>query len=338
MKDTRKIFLPLTLDNSTKQLFSGKQLIGFAVTLLGFVAWQAAVFAIGDSTHWHGLIIAAIDLVGCWLIILFLRKVVLRENQMMQQYQQHQNLQKTDLGFIWNIFSIRNGHIYYCNGMQAVIIKLTHGYLLDRPADQEEVHRESINAALGNLTKQGFKFIYLNREVKDSNLEPLMQTERQLFKYKDTPIYKTASQIIKHTFDVCDKIANTEQEFYVIYADNMETIRHLDHAAKEFLNILHGGIYVQMSILTDAEIWQFIADVYGISYINTSELLLQKFQDNQLQMVRILDVKRDDDVPLAETDLFNRTEQNIEEAQPEQTYATEQVQDTLLADTEDDYL
>lgn len=335
MKDTRKIFLPLTLDNSTKQLFSGKQLIGFAVTLLGFVAWQVVVFAISDSTHWHSLIIAAIDLVGCWLIVLFLRKVVLRENQMIQQYQQHQNLQKTDLGFIWNIFSIRNGHIYYCNGMQAVVIRLTHGYLLDRPADQEEVHRESINAALGNLTKQGFKFIYLNREVKDSNLEPLMQTERQLYKYRDTNIYETASKIIKHTFDVCDQIANTEQEFYVIYADNMETIKNLDHAAKEFLNFLHGGIYVQMSVLTDIEIWQFIADIYGISYINTSELLLQKFQDNQLQMVRILDVRRDDDTPMSDTSLTEPTTDELEQAQVQETVPTDI---NVNSDTEDDYL
>ena len=295
MKDTNKIFLPLTLDNSTKTLFSGKQLIGFCIFLLLIMVWQVLVIKIGDITNWTLLPLLAIDFVGCWILIFLLRKIVLQENQMIRQYQQHQNLQKTDLSFIWNIFSIRDGHIYYCNGMQAVIIQLTHGYLLDRPADQQKIHRETINTALGNLTKQGYKFMYLNREVKDSNLEPLMKTEHNLYQFKDTPIYATANEIIRHTFAVCDTIANTEFEYYVIYADNMDNIKKLDHAAKEFIDTLHGGIYVKMEVLDDSHIWGFIADLYGISYINTAALLSQKFEDNQLPLVKIVDVMRSDD-------------------------------------------
>lgn len=295
MRDTHKIFLPLTLDNSTKTMFSGKQLVGFCVFLLLGVAWQICVLRIGDSTNWPTWVLVVIDIVVSWFLIFLLRKLVLKENQLIKQYQQHQNLQKTDLGFIWNIFSVREGHIYYCNGMQAVIVQLTHGYLLDRPADQEQVHREAVKTALGNLTKQGYKFMYLNREVKDSNLEPLMKTEHNLYQYRDTSIYETASKIIRHTFDVCDRIANTEQEYYVIFADTMDTIKKLDHAAKGFLDNLHGGIYVKMQILNDDEIWEFIAQLYGISYINTAELLSQKFEDNQLPLVKIVDVIRDND-------------------------------------------
>lgn len=308
MKDTRKIFLPLTLDNSTKTLFSGKQLVGFCLFLLLGVTWQVLVIKIGDMTSWPLWILIGIDIVGTWFIIFLLRKIVLKENQMIKQYQQHQNLQKTDLGFIWNIFSVRDGHIYYCNGMQALVVQLTHGYLLDRPADQEQIHRDAVKAALGNLTKQGYKFIYLNREVKDSNLEPLMRTEHNLYQFKDTSIYETASKIIRHTFDVCDRIANTEQEYYVIFADSMDTVKRLDHTAKEFLDYLRGGIYVKMKVLDDAEIWEFIAQLYGISYINTAELLSQKFEDNQLPLVKIVDVMRDDD---------EQQEQVQEQYQPE---------------------
>lgn len=295
MKDTRKIFVPLTLDNSTKTLFSGKQLVGFCLFLLLGVTWQICVLRIGDITGWPGWLLIVIDIVGSWFIIFLMRKIVLKENQMIKQYQQFQNLQKSDLGFIWNIFSVRDGHIYYCNGMQAVVIQLTHGYLLDRPADQEQTHRDAIKTALGNLTKQGFKFMYLNREVKDSNLEPLMKTEHDLYQYKDTSVYNVANQIIRHTFVVCDRIANTEQEYYVIFADTMDTVKRLDHAAREFIDNLHGGIYVKMQILADDAIWEFIANMYGISYINTAELLSQKFEDNQLPLVKIIDVVRDTD-------------------------------------------
>lgn len=303
MKDTHKIFLPLTLDNSTKTLFSGKQLLGFCVFILLAVTWQVVVLKIHDTWYLATLPTLAVDVVGCWILIFLLRKIVLHENQMIKQYQQHQNLQKTDLSFIWNIFSIREGHIYYCNGMQAVVVQLTHGYLLDRPADQEQLHRQAVNAAVGNLAKQGYKFMYLNREVKDSNLEPLMRTEHNLYQFKDTSVYETASEIIRHTFAVCDKIANTESEYYVIYADNMDSIKKLDHAAKEFIDTLHGGIYVKMEILDDAHIWKFIADLYGISYINTAALLSQKFEDNQLPLVKIVDVMRTEDkeaTPLVE--------------------------------------
>lgn len=295
MKDTRKIFLPLTLDSSTKQLFSGKQLLGFCVFFLLLVFWQVAILKIRDSFSLPVWLILLIDFVGVWFLVFLLRKIVLKENQMMRQYQQHQNLQKTDLGFIWNIFNIHDGHIYYCNGMQAVVIQLTHGYLLDRPPDQEQTHRDAVNIAIGNIAKQGYKFVYLNRESKESNLEPLMRTEHQLYQYKNSSIYETASKIIQHTFNMCSSIANTEQEYYVIFADTMDTVKKLDHAAAEFLNALHGGIYVQKKVLSDDEIWAFIADLYGVSYINTAALLSQKFENNQLPLVRIIDVMRTDD-------------------------------------------
>ncbi len=330
MKDTRKIFLPLTLDNSTKQLFSGKQLIGFCLFFLFLVFWQVVILKIRDGFNLPIWAVLLIDLVGVWFLVYLLRKIVLKENQMMKQYQQHQNLQKTDLGFIWNIFNIHDGHIYYCNGMQAVVIQLTHGYLLDRPADQEQIHRDAVNIAIGNMAKQGYKFVYLNRESKESNLEPLMKTEHQLYQYRNSSIYETASKIIQHTFNMCSSIANTEQEYYVIFADNMDTIKKLDHAAAEFLNALHGGIYVQKKVLNDEEVWAFIADLYGVSYINTAALLSQKFENNQLPLVRIIDVVRTDDYT-EETEEASSSIHETSDTQP--AYYPEQ---EIMQDNNDD--
>lgn len=293
----RKIFLPLTLDNSTKTYFSGKQIFGAIIFGILLLLFQLFCFRLGTELligfSFAGVLSVVIDLAGTYIILLLFRKIVLRENKMMRAYQQNQNLQKTDISFCWDIFTIRDKKIFYCNGSQGLVICLTHGYLLDRAPNQEQVHRDLVKNAIGNLTKQGYRFLYYNREVKDSNLGPLGVTEHNLYKYKGTSIYETANKMIKHTYRACQAIANTEQEFYVILADQMDTIKKLDHVAKEFLNALQGGIYVKSWIMNDEEIWDFISSLFGISYIDTSALLTKKFAEHQVQLVSVIDVERE---------------------------------------------
>lgn len=291
MKDRKKIFIPLTLDNSTKSLFSIKQMIGIFLFVILFVVFQLGMLKLYDglllNVNGRGLITIVVDVIGTYIIIFVFRKLILQENKMIRAYQLNQHLQKTDISFCWDIFSIRDGHIFYCSGMQGVVVKLSHGYLLDRAPDQETMHRDLVKQALGNMTKQGYKFIYYNREIKDSNLKPLEETERRLHKYADTSIYNTANQIIKHTYKACQAIANTEVEYYIILADRMDTIKKLDHIANEFINALHGSIYVDLELLSDEGIWEFITSLFGVSYINTSALLSKKFREEEIQLVTI---------------------------------------------------
>lgn len=306
----KKIFLPLTLDNSTKTYFSGKQIFGIILFGLGFLLFQVLCLRMHTdlfSRLSFGVVATiAVDLAGSYFIIFLFRKVVLQENKMMRAYQQNQNLQKTDISFCWDIFTIRDNKIFYCNGSQGIIVSLSHGYLLDRAANQERVHRDLVKKAIGNLAKQGYRFLYYNREVRDSNLGPLSVTEHNLYKYKDTKIYDTANKIIKHTYKVCQSVANTEQEYYVILADSMSTIKKLDHIAKEFLNTLKGGIYVKTWVLNDAEIWDFISSLFGISYVDPSVLLSKKFAEQQVQLVTVIDVDREQS-PSDEQTIANNT-------------------------------
>lgn len=297
MKETKKVFIPLTLDNSTKHFFSSKQIIGIALFALGLLGVQLVAFQLYtkllltmSKPLW--LIIPG-DIIVTYLLIFFFRKIVLRENEMMRHYRDNQHLQKTDISFCWDIFAIKDSRVFYCNGMQGVLVCLSHGYLLDRPPDQEEIHRAAVKSALGAIVKQGFSFIYFNREVQDSNLGPLELTERRLTQFQNQPFYETANAIIKHTYNVCSAIANTEQEYYLFLANNFETIRKLDHAVKEFINMLQGGIYVKMEILDTVRIWQFISEQFGTSLIDPSTLLTKKFEDADVQMVKILEVNRD---------------------------------------------
>lgn len=305
----KKIFLPLTLDNSTKTAFSGKQLFGFVAFGFLFIVFQLLVLKVWDNPAYSTkpwLLPATIltEVVAAYFTIFLIRKIVLHENKLMKNYQTNKDLQKTEIDFMWDIFAIKNSHIKYCSsGMEAVVIRLTHGYLLDRPPDQEKIHREIINTALGNLCKQGFKHIYFNREVKDPNLEPLRETQRYMIKYKDTEFYKTANHIVQHTLRVCETVANTEQEFYVIFADGMDLINRLDYAAEEFIHNLEGGVYANVEKLEDDAIWEFICSLYGLKFIDKSRLLNKMFEDNSLQLVQILEVNRasENEVPKHDT-------------------------------------
>lgn len=297
---SKKVFLPLTLDNSTKTAFSGKQLIGFFLFGVVYVFFQVVVIRMQSSLLYTSPlkvpITLVVEVIGTYFIVFLLRKIVIREDKIMKNYQANQSLQKTELDFMWDIFSIKDGRIRYCSsGREAMVIRLTHGYLLDRPYNQEQMHRDAINTALGNLSKQGYTHIYFNREVRDPNLGPLQETQRLITKYKDERIYATANQILQHTFHICETVANTEQEYYVIFADTMDTIKKLDHVAKEFINSLQGAVYVRKDILNDDQIWEFICSLYGLKFIDKSRLLNKMFSDNDLQLVEILEVNRASD-------------------------------------------
>lgn len=315
MKDTNRIFVPLTLDNSTKHIFTGKQIVGSAIFILAFLLLQAGAFKLGSvlelkmaNPKW---IVICGDLVATYFLVFLFRKIVLSEDKMMQAHRDNQELQKTDIGFCWNIYAVRDNKIYYCNGMQGLVVCLTHGYLLDRPEDQEEIHRDAVMNALGILAKQGFSFLYFNREVQDSNLGPLRASERRLAAFQGLPFYQYANSIIKHTYKVCTSIANTEQEYYLILAVDMDTTRRLEYAAKEFINALHGGIYVKMEILDTPRIWQFVSEQFGVSFIDPSTLLSKKFEDFNVQMVEILEVVR------AEQPQEDSTPEETPEVKPE---------------------
>ena len=303
MNDNSKIFIPLTLDNSTKSRFSGKQIIGFVIAVLVFILLQVLAVRVNDilttRTSLHLLIAVLADIALTYFLIFLIRKIVLKEDELMRNYAYSLDLQQTDIGFCWDIFAIKEDRIFYVNGVQAKIVCLSHGYLLDRPENQETLHRDSIKNALSVLTRQGYKFLYYNREVKDSNLGSLNATERRLHKYRDYPVYQPAYDIIKHTYKACSTIATVEHEYYVILADTMETIRKLDFVTEEFLHNLHGGIYVKREVLDNAGVWDFITQLYGISYIDTSSLLSKKFEDADLHLVDIVSIDRNE-VPIAE--------------------------------------
>lgn len=296
MDKNKKIFLPLTLDSSTKTAFSGKQLFGFLFFGFLFLVAQLLILKLRDEFgiqlgSWTGPLTLIIEIILAYFDIFLIRKLVIKEDKVMQNYQTNKSLQKTELDFMWDIFAVRNSRIRYCSsGMEAVVIRLTHGYLLDRPANQEELHRNAINNAIGALSKQGYKHIYFNRETKDPNLEPLHETQRKMIKYRDTDFYHIATKIIQHTYNICSDIANTEQEYYVIFADTMDQINKLDHVAKEFIHNLEGGVYVRVEMLEDEDIWKFFCDLYGLKFIDKARLLNRMFENNNLQLIDIVEV------------------------------------------------
>lgn len=290
-----KIFIPLTLDNSSKHLFSPKQYIGTGFCVVAIFVLQLLCLHMGDSIdgllgQWYVLV--PLDLAGTYLIILAFRKLVLHENRLLKASAESKRLQKTDLSFMWDIFDIKDNKIYYCNGTVAVLVELEHGFLYNRPSNFTELHRDMCKLALGKLARKGFKFVYFNREVKDGNLKPLQVTERELYKVKDIPLYDVANAIIQHTKAACQLTASSEREYYLILADTADTITCLPQAATEFMHDLKDGLYMNLHLLSRQEILYFICSLYGIAYINVDHMLKTKFKDVSQSYLNVLDISR----------------------------------------------
>lgn len=297
MRKDDKIFIPLTLDNSTKTALGNMQFLG--ITGVGVFIILLQVFLLiyyadhsGYSWFAHPLVLILVDILLVYLAILFLRKVIFKENQLLKAYESNRNNEIADLSFIWDIFSIDKDRIYYLNGYVAAIVQFKHGYIYDRPEMHVDIHRHSIQTAIGTLARKGYWIRYYNREVKDSNLEPLYLTKKGIAKESGTNAYNLITDILNHVERVCADIGTIEEETCVIIAPDMHTIQGLDIAVEEMIASTRSGLFTFAQRLNVDQIYEFICSLYGVSSIDSDSLLSKKFSDFKLQVVTELEVIR----------------------------------------------
>lgn len=299
MRNDDKIFIPLTLDNSTNSAWGNGQFLGVIAASVAAILLQIALLIYyGDNTGltWTAspLFLIPLDLALLYFILWIVRKFVFKENQLLKAYKNNKNNQVSDLGFMWDIFNIEHDRIYYLNGYVGAVVQFRHGYIFDRPELHRDIHRQSIQQAIGSLARKGYQFRFYNREVKDSNLTTLYETKRKISKNAGSDSYNLITDILNHTERVCSNIATIEVETYVVIATDMYTIQGLDVAVEEMIAATRNGLYTFAERMDDIQIYNFICNLYGTTSINVDNILSRKFRDRQLQVVRELEVYRDD--------------------------------------------
>lgn len=305
------MFIPLTLDNSTKSAFGGAQFVSISAAVVVAVLLQVGLLTFYADNHGfnffaNGFILVAFDIAALYFILWILRKFVFKEDQLLRAYEATKTNEVSDLSLMWDIFNIENNRICFVNGYVATVVRLQHGYVYDRPERHTEMHRECIKNAIAFLNRKGYWFRYYNREVKETNLEPLYKTERLLEQDKGTDFYNLETDIINHVKKLCTSIASTELELYMIIAPDIYTIQDIDIATEEFMSHLKGSLFTFSKRLDTDELYKFMCDYYDLQSIDVDKILKQKYRDTTINVVNVVDVVMEEPV---ESDVEEQSEE-----------------------------
>ncbi|MEG2376900.1 MAG: hypothetical protein RSC43_00930 [Clostridia bacterium] len=235
-----------------------------------------------------------LDILIEYVVIWLVRKVIFNEEQLLRAYEANKTNEITDLSFVWDIFNIENGKIYYVNGYVASVVQLEHGYVYDRPEMHSDIHRECIQRAVGSLTKKGYWFRYYNREIKETNLQPIYKTEKLIENDRGSTFYALETDILNHIKSISGMIATTELETYLIIAPDMYTMQAIDAATEEFLTNMKGGLFTFMNRLTTDEIYTFICKFYDLQSIDVNKIMRQKYRYTAIDVLHVKNIIYDD--------------------------------------------
>lgn len=295
-KKSDKVFIPLTLDRTVKTAVAGGQYAGIAIIGVVAIILQIMLIVI-YSEYAHltffatGWFLVPLDIALMYILIFILRKAVFHENQLLRAYENNKSNAKTDLSFAWEVYSFSDSRIHYLNGWVAGVLQFQHGYIYDRPAEHESIHRETVQKIIRNLASQGFKITYYNREAKDSNLGPLLQTEKLLQSETGT-VRALGADIINYTKAFCSTVASTETETFLVTAPTMYTIQTLDVALEDAINQSKRGLFAFGKRLTTDEIIEFICDYYALGAVDVQSILNRKYSDVDMALVTIEQVTK----------------------------------------------
>lgn len=298
MRKDNKIFIPLTLDNSTKSAWGTGQFVGVGAAAVAIIFLQIFLLIFyGDNAGiaWYAtpFFLIPLDFVITYSIIWVVRKVIFKENDLLKAYESNKINEIADLSFLWDIFNIEDNRIYYLNGYVAAVVQFKHGYIYDRPDMHKDIHRKTVQQAIGSIARRGYHFKYYNREVKDSNLEPLYKTKDMIAKEAGSRPFNLITDILNHVERVCTDIGTIEVETYVVIATDMYTIQGLDLAIEEMIAATRNGLFTFAERLDNDEIYNFICSLYDITSIDSDHILSRKFKNSNLQVVKQLEVMRD---------------------------------------------
>lgn len=298
MRKDNKIFIPLTLDNSTKSVWGTGQFVGVGTAVVAIVFLQIfLIIYYGENAGltWFAtpFVLIPLDIAIVYFIVWLVRKFIFKENELLRAYESNKNNEIADLSFLWDIFNIENGKIYYLNGYVAAVVQFKHGYIYDRPDMHKDIHRKTVQQAIGAIARRGYMFKYYNREVRDSNLEPLYHTKDLIAKEAGSRPFNLITDILNHVERVCTDIGTIEVETYVVIATDMYTIQGLDLAVEEMIAATRNGLFTFAERLDDDGIYNFICSLYDITSIDSDKILSRKFRDSNLQVVKQLEVMRD---------------------------------------------
>lgn len=290
-----KQFIPLTLDSNGKTFYSESTWIA-VIVLAGLGLLIAGSFA---AMWWQyryvdfrGTIVflIATQVLNFLLWTTLIRIFPLKERVLRKIYAETKEHRVTDISIFWGIYNVENKVIYFVDGRCGVLVKATRGYLFGRPEGFEEEHFDKLSRFMRHILLGDYTIKYYNRMVSDANIEPLNETERLISKNRTAGIYYLESTVIKFFRELAQWIADIENEYWLIGCNCVERLPDMLIRVDQALEMLDGSIYPDAHLAEETEIYEFIQQYFGLTYINVQNLIKITFKNRSKPMIEVLDI------------------------------------------------
>lgn len=290
MKDN-KVFIPLTLDSSTKETFGKSEISwGFLCIILTGTVYVATVFLKAFLNDMYfpipSVIIVPIRLIAALVIIYIIRKKIIHEDELFSIYL-NQKEEIVDLKSRWQLFSIEGDKMTYLSGAVGKIVKCRLGYLYNRGPDHEEEHRSILCNTLNTLFHHNFTIKHFDMITKGADTTRIDEMLQVVSEDPDENIKTLGIDIFNYQKLMIDNIAYTHTEYYLIIASDIETTSELDISVDYFKDNLSGSLYEYVEILDTDGIINAIKDIEHLNGLDV-EHLCKTVSEKQTSYIEII--------------------------------------------------
>ena len=289
-----KQFMPMTFVKAGKKYFTDGRMLILFLLFLGDCLCSGVLISVHSTWYAIPVIgqkwflgVAMLALQGCFLFVA--RIFVIQEKQLKASYVKQRNHHITNLEPFWSIFDIDQGRILYIDGRVGRLIALRHGHKYGRPPKHRSMHFTRLTNFIGELAKKGYELKYYNIEVSDPNTRGLNRIQGSLDQFRHSKLYKVESLRLDYIRNVCKKVSDIEYEYYLVIANTMTHVTHMDEDIRIATQQLKGTLYDGIKICDEPDIFQFITLYYGIRFADIATLMSNQVFDTGEPLITVME-------------------------------------------------
>ncbi len=223
---------------------------------------------------------------GVWSIatIYCIRYIILEEKYFYRLYQNTKKYSITTPAVLWNIASSRDTDdgaiLSYANGKIAIVVQLDKDTITGKPPGFEEIHYDALSDFYKALLDKGYSWVQMNLMEKAGN-DPRIPELNKLMSNNPNPSIQQLMELeVGHIKNITN-ITLYENEYYLIYKNDMAAVDNIQSEVADCLMILLNGAYVGYKYLNSKEIANLVKERRGVTYFNVTEASVMLFGLNQ---------------------------------------------------------
>lgn len=289
-----KIFTPLNISYPI-QKYSNLLVVGGIGGILVFVVGLILTFKIKSDLAFSpifGTTIFAVvgTLVSLYAGIFVFRKIGIREKEQMRLYREMIDHELTTINDLWEIIAFDNCVATFADNSSKVFLRCEKGYVISRPPEHDDLHREKVEHFLKYLLDKGYYVDYYNWRDRNANTEPLDDLEDSLNSNPNDFLREYGNAVIKFCRQLEYECTDSEVEYFVIASRDPNLSAYLESSVEAATETLQGSLYEDIRICDIDGIIEFLEEVNKIKGINVSEMLSGNVVKTDQKVVRVIKV------------------------------------------------